>query len=212
MREEKPKPKGVGGCQYFKCQIMRENILQKIKQNQPSLLPLPDLSVLGSEGYGVEKYIEVLHSIGGKAIEVSDFEEIKAYIKGSVDTEARVISTLQELNEVAETDWLEADPHSLENVDLAIIQAQFGVAENSALWVTNEQMGQRVAPFITQHLAIVVESKNIVPTMHQAYELISSSDYGFGIFIAGPSKTADIEQSLVLGAHGARSLTVFILG
>lgn len=190
---------------------MRDSILQKIKKNQPELRPLPDLSVLGTENFGVEKYIEVLHQIGGKAIEVSGFEEIKSYIRGSVENKARVISTLSELKEVAELNWLESDPHSLENVDLAIIKAQFGVAENSALWVTNEQMGQRVAPFIAQHLAIVVESKNIVPTMHQAYQQISDTDYGFGIFIAGPSKTADIEQSLVLGAHGARSLTVFIL-
>jgi L-lactate dehydrogenase complex protein LldG len=47
--------------------------------------------------------------------------------------------------------------------------------------------------------------------MHQAYEQISSADYGFGVFLAGPSKTADIEQSLVLGAHGARGLVVFLV-
>ncbi len=47
--------------------------------------------------------------------------------------------------------------------------------------------------------------------MQQAYERIGDLDYGFGTFITGPSKTADIEQSLVLGAHGARGLTVFLM-
>jgi L-lactate dehydrogenase complex protein LldG len=79
------------------------------------------------------------------------------------------------------------------------------------LWLTDQDLGQRIAPFITQHLAIILQTDAIVPTMHQAYQLISEAEYGFGTFIAGPSKTADIEQSLVLGAHGARSLTVFLL-
>ena len=47
--------------------------------------------------------------------------------------------------------------------------------------------------------------------MHHAYDRIAQAEYPFGLFLAGPSKTADIEQSLVLGAHGSRSMTVFLL-
>jgi L-lactate dehydrogenase complex protein LldG len=57
----------------------------------------------------------------------------------------------------------------------------------------------------------VITPDAIVPTLHEAYEKISDNAYGFGVFIAGPSKTADIEQSLVLGAHGPKTMTVFIL-
>jgi L-lactate dehydrogenase complex protein LldG len=42
---------------------------------------------------------------------------------------------------------------------------------------------------------------DIVPTMHEAYRQINIAEEGWGAFIAGPSKTADIEQSLVIGAH-----------
>jgi L-lactate dehydrogenase complex protein LldG len=72
-------------------------------------------------------------------------------------------------------------------------------------------MNVRVLPFISQHLAVVISKDNLVPTMSQAYAKIGSAEYGYGAFIAGPSKTADIEQSLVIGAHGPRSLSVFIL-
>ncbi|WP_235889568.1 LUD domain-containing protein [Flavobacterium restrictum] len=80
-----------------------------------------------------------------------------------------------------------------------------------ALWVTDALLGQRISVFIPQYLAIIVHKNAILATTHQAYERIGNQEYGFGTFIAGPSKTSDIEQSLVLGAHSARGLMVFIM-
>jgi L-lactate dehydrogenase complex protein LldG len=100
------------------------------------------------------------------------------------------------------------DGLSLADVEVLEIDGQFGVAENGAIWLAEEAMPHRVAPFICQHLVINVSE--IVPTMHAAYEHLGGVNSGFGLFLAGPSKTADIEQSLVIGAHGARSLTVVI--
>ena len=108
-------------------------------------------------------------------------------------------------------DSVKEDAHSLENVDLAIIPAHFGVAENGAMWVTDSLVQYRVLPFITQQLAIVVNRKDIVYNLHQAYQKIAGTNYDFGVFIAGPSKTADIEQSLVLGAHGPKGMTLYLL-
>jgi len=191
----------------------KAEILKKIKQNQPELLSgLPDLNLLGSEQFDVlETYKTVLKGIGGDPVEVADYNEIISYIKSNYNLEKRVITTLPELSEIASLDWNTVDPHSLQDVELTILKAHFGVAENSGLWVTDDILGQRVAPFIAQYLAIIVNKKDIVPTMQQAYNRIGNQEYGFGTFIAGPSKTADIEQSLVLGAHGARGLIVFLL-
>jgi L-lactate dehydrogenase complex protein LldG len=100
------------------------------------------------------------------------------------------------------------DGLSLAEVEVLEIDGEFGVAENGAIWLTEEALPHRVAPFICQHLVIHV--KKIVPHMHAAYEELKKPSSSFGLFLAGPSKTADIEQSLVIGAHGARSLTVVI--
>lgn len=191
----------------------KAEILNRIKLNQPDLVTdLPDLSVLGSEDFDIlETYKTVLKGIGGDPVEVSNYGEIINYIKSHYNLQKRLITTLPELSEIASLDWNNVDPHSLQDVELTVVKAHFGVAENSALWVTDDILGQRIAPFIAQYLAIIVHKKDIVRTMQQAYERIGNQEYGFGTFIAGPSKTADIEQSLVLGAHGARGLIVFLL-
>jgi len=191
----------------------KADILNKIKQNQPAFITnLPDLNLLNSENPDVlSTYKTVLKNIGGDPVEVANYAEIIEYIKSNYNLEKRLITTIPELSEIAALDWTNDDPHSLQNVELNVIKAHFGVAENSALWVTDDVLGQRVSPFIAQYLAIIVHKKDIIATMHQAYERIGNQEYGFGTFIAGPSKTADIEQSLVLGAHGARGLIVFLL-
>jgi L-lactate dehydrogenase complex protein LldG len=191
----------------------RTSILEKIKQNQPDTAnELPDLSVLGQENFDIlDKYKTVLKGIGGDFVEVSNYQTIIDFVKNNYATDKRIITTIAELSEIATLDWFTVDPHSLQDVELALVKAHFGVAENSALWVTDAILGQRVSPFIPQYLAIIVNKKDIVATMHQAYDRIANQEYGFATFIAGPSKTADIEQSLVLGAHGARGLTVFLM-
>ncbi|TDO73340.1 L-lactate dehydrogenase complex protein LldG [Flavobacterium chryseum] len=194
-----------------KAEILKK--IKQIKQNQPGFVTeLPSLNVLGSEHFDIlQTYKIVLKNIGGDAVEVANYDEIIHYIKNNYSVEKRIISTIPELSEISRLDWTNDDPHSLQNVELTIVKAHFGVAENSALWVTDDLLGQRISPFIAQYLAIIVHKKDLVPTMHQAYDRIANQEYGFGSFIAGPSKTADIEQSLVLGAHGARGLIVFLL-
>lgn len=194
--------------------MSREKILASVAANQPELMPLPDISFLQGDATDViATYATTLTNIGGKVFKVSGFDEIKTIIGQNFDTQKRVVSTLTELSDIAEMNKGEKmDPHTLEDIELTIIKAHLGVAENGAVWVTEEVMGQRVLPFICQHLAVIIDAGTIVPTMHEAYKKIGTAIHGFGTFIAGPSKTADIEQSLVLGAHGPRSMTVFVLG
>jgi L-lactate dehydrogenase complex protein LldG len=193
--------------------MSRESILAAIKNNQPDHQALPDLSGFRHAGPGdPAAFMKVVEALGGQVFEISSFAEIQPLVAEHYTDVSRVVAVRQEYFPGGATQWQEGDGRQLEYVDLAIIPGQFGVAENGAIWVTENEMQVRVLPFITQHLAIVISRDSILPTMHDAYERIGVPETGFGAFIAGPSKTADIEQSLVLGAHGAKSLTVFITG
>lgn len=191
----------------------RETILAAVKANQPDNVPLPDLSIFESAGEGsLQQFAAVLTAIGGKVSYISGYEEIARQILASHGDQVRIISAVKELGEFGKENLkFLADVHDLHDVEVAILNGNFGVAENGAVWVTENNMEHRALPFICQHLAVIINADAIVPTMHRAYELIDKTTYGFGTFIAGPSKTADIEQSLVIGAHGPRSMTVFVI-
>ena len=192
----------------------REQILAAVKNNQPELtaLPLMDEFFQKHDYCLLEKFTEVLTGIGGTITEVENVAEAINQIKAHYTLdESRVVSPLESMKEIANIYSNEHFPHELENVELAILPAHFAVAENGACWVSEELFSDRVLPFITQHLVLLLNKKDILPTMHEAYEKIGQQQYGFGTYIAGPSKTADIEQSLVLGAHGARSLWVILI-
>ena len=186
----------------------REKILSEVRRNQPPKAPLPDLSKFkGREQDNVQEYMDTFTAIGGKCFVVDDVASMKALIAEQFDTNKRIVTTLSEFAGSFELYSPDVDPHTFEDIELGLIKAHLAVAENGAVWLTDPVMGQRIIPFICQHLAVWVDARSIVPTMHEAYQKIGLGDYGFGVFIGGPSKTADIEQALVLGAHGPISMT-----
>ena len=189
----------------------RERILNAVRANQPASTPLPEIIIPASEIDLSTKFTETLNNIGGKVIAVNNYADILNYLEESTATRLLNISSIPELQQLRTLDHIPRMPHSLLDTELAIIKAKFGVAENGAVWITEDLLDQRVLPFICQHLMVVLDASSIVANMHQAYEKIGLESYGYGAFIAGPSKTADIEQSLVLGAHGSRSMTIFLI-
>jgi L-lactate dehydrogenase complex protein LldG len=194
----------------------REEILAAIRRHRPPAVPLPDLRHGPWTRFrdAEAKFASVLESVGGSCVRVATIDDVRrelarlpAYAAG-----VKVYSLVPGIESRSVDPSAVTDPHELKDIDFAVLPGQFAVAENAAVWVTDEGVPQRVIYFIAQHVALIVPAEAVVHNMHEAYERIGAMRPGFGCFISGPSKTADIEQSLVIGAHGARSLTVFLVG
>jgi len=183
----------------------REKILNTIRSLTLEPKALPDIPYLRGSGNLVERFTQSIYGNKGEVLSKSEFEEWF-----SSSGFSKVISLSSQFSELA-TLPLPEDPHALDTLEVAIVDGQFGVAENGAIWLEDSHLGLRALPFATEHLVIILDPDSLEDTMHQGYEKIAGAHSGFGLFLAGPSKTADIEQSLVIGAQGAKSLRVVLI-
>lgn len=189
----------------------RDNILKQIRQNKPSETELPSVARFDSLFENTEeKFREMLAAIYTEVIVVKDTDGLAQKAKELYGGVVNRATTIPALSNWADFSLNVSDPHELETIEIAILSAEFGVAENGAVWISDQYLPHRVLPFITQNLAFVIPRTALVNNMHDAYVRLQDTT-GWGCFIAGPSKTADIEQSLVIGAHGARSMVIFLL-
>jgi L-lactate dehydrogenase complex protein LldG len=192
----------------------REKILGAISINKPSLIELPVIDIKSTSSLSVDwvdEFIKTLESIGGKVIQLSSIDLIKLEIQQAKLRGEYIVNTLPVLGEVNNEINPTMEASLLESIDRAYIEGSIGVAENGSVWLYEHQIKNRLLPFICQHLVICLNINKIVPNMHEAYQQVDVAKEGYGVFLAGPSKTADIEQSLVIGAHGARSLLVYLI-
>jgi L-lactate dehydrogenase complex protein LldG len=190
----------------------KEQIIDRISNLNLVPQPLPHLPPPRARTEAtLGRFCENLLLAGGEWITEQAVGDWAAYLQQHYATEAIRITSMKELEQPG-IQYLGPGQAGLglQEVGVAIVKGELGVAENGAIWVTEATLSARVLPFITQHLIIVLEDDRLVETMHEAYDIIEVDQTGFGVFIAGPSKTADIEQSLVKGAQGARTELVVL--
>lgn len=186
----------------------RDKILQAIRENEAKTTPLPKPFGSPTEKQDsslINRFKEMLQQVGGDYFEINGAEELNSYIKehypGATDFTKE--ETWKEF-------YYDSPKEKLAQLKTVILRGRFGVAENAAVWLDEANFPNRLIPFISEELVVCLNSKKIVRNMHEAYSAIGINTNGFGVFISGPSKTADIEQSLVYGAHGAKRYSVVL--
>ena len=192
----------------------KDDILKKYRANVREKFDMPDLSDIKAITYPdpLVQYITMTESVGGHVIEVKEGQDINQLIK-DLDPDAKEFaSNLPEITIATRNPDEVGRARDLNGTDVGIIRGKFGVAENACVWIP-QTMKEKAICFISENLVILLPKSQIVNNMHEAYKRIEfDKTYdGYGTFISGPSKTADIAQVLVMGAQAARSATILLL-
>lgn len=190
--------------------MSKAEILSRIQKSKPQLVALPEIPSFKSKDQdNIINFGLAVRVSGGRCYDLSETNGVEPFLALHFPGVKRIVSMVEEYMGNVVIDH-NTTPSSLHHVDVAIIYAKLGVMENGAVWVREEDIGLRILPFIAEHLVVILDKDKIVENMHEAYRTLNVESTGFGVFIAGPSKTADIEQSLVIGAQGARSHAVLL--
>ena len=190
----------------------KEDILKKYRANIRERFDMPDLSDIRAITYPdpLLQFMNMTKSVGGNAIEVEPGRDINELIRELFPEAKEIASNLPEITIATRNPDDVGRARDLNGTDVGVIRGKFGVAENGCIWIPQE-MKEKAVMFISENLVILLPKSQIVNNMHEAYRRVEFNDYGYGTFISGPSKTADIAQVLVMGAQAARSATVLLL-
>ncbi len=196
--------------------------MKKYRANVREQYDMPDLSDIRAITYPdpLLQFMNMTKSVGGNAIEVEKGSDINELIRELYPDAKEIASNLPEIGIATRNPDEVGRARDLNGTDVGVIRGMFGVAENGCVWIP-QQMKEKAVCFISENLIILLDKTQIVNNMHEAYRRLSERDpksgldlfdeYGYGTFISGPSKTADIAQVLVMGAQAARSATILLL-
>jgi L-lactate dehydrogenase complex protein LldG len=189
----------------------KSQILSSLKNSIKERFPMPDIQI-DATTYAdpLAQFISMTQSVGGKVVELQAGDDINQLIRSLYPDAKEIASSLPEITIATRNPDTTPTAQSLNGTDVGIVRGEFGVAENACVWIP-QTMKERAVCFISENLVILLSKTAIVNNMHEAYQRISFNDLGYGTFISGPSKTADIAQVLVMGAQAARTLTVILI-
>jgi len=190
----------------------KEDILKKYRSNIREQFDMPDLSDIQAVTYPdpLQQFVSMTKAVGGQIVEVKAGDDLNDVVRSLFPDAKEIASHLPELTIATRNPDTIGSAHELNGTEVGVIRGEFGVAENACVWVP-QTMKEKAVCFISENLIILLPKSQIVNNMHEAYRRIAFTDYGYGTFISGPSKTADIAQVLVMGAQAARSNTVLLL-
>jgi L-lactate dehydrogenase complex protein LldG len=107
------------------------------------------------------------------------------------------------------------DVHELETCDVGISECDALIAQTGSVLVTNRSAGGRALSVLPPHHVVIARREQLVADLPAAFDLLKHKYFGnypsMISFITGPSRTGDIERILVLGAHGPKQLTIFLI-
>lgn len=203
----------------------REQILKRIRnaEMQKADNPYADVDLSKNIYYDLKEDLEVvfaeeLNHIGGHFVYCMSKEELIENLKrliisqkwNTVYTHNKEIDNILKSIDIASAN----DTDDYSKIEVSITECEALIARLGSIMVSSKQINGRRLNFIPDTHIVIANRKQIVATVKDAIELIDNKYEdefpSMTTIITGPSRTADIEKTLVMGAHGPRTLIVFV--
>ena len=186
----------------------REAFLAKVRAAQPDARPRPEVPLFASAGGDLRaRFTAALAGMGGTCVEAASAADVLALIRERFGAEASVCSATPEVTGTRALN-VDTQPASLQDVDVGVVRARFGVAETGSVWFSEREYVVNALGYIVQHLIVLLDPAQMVDGLQDVYRRPDFRDARYAALVTGPSATADIEGVLIRGAQGVRSLTV----
>ena len=186
----------------------REDFLAKVRQAQPPARPRPDVPLFATAGGDLRaRFTAALQMMGGTCVEATAASEVSELIRERFGAAASIASASREVpgTQALTTD---TEPASLQDIDVGVVRARFGVAETGSVWFSEREYQVNALGYIVQHLVVLLDPAQLLDGLQDVYRRDDFRDARYAVLVTGPSATADIEGVLIRGAQGVRSLTV----
>ncbi len=186
----------------------RDEILARVRRNHPAPRDLPvvptfDRTLASPSG----TFKASLERMGGAFLDPPLGTDLERLIRKKFPGAKVICSATAEVAGDRPIDRVR-EPAALEDVDVGVVRARFGVAETGSVWLSEAELKINALGFLAQHLVVLLDPADIVANLHDAYRHRGFFEASYAVFLSGPSATADIEGVLIRGAQGIRSLTV----
>ena len=141
---------------------------------------------------------------------VADHVEGAGYTAIAVQPEPLALLAASKIQSARLVDLSKTSIEDLEKVDCAIVAAESLIADSGSAVVRLATYEDRLLPYLPPACIIIARASTIVSSLTAAALAVNETERGERVIITGPSRTGDIEKTVVLGAHGPGSVVVIV--
>jgi len=188
----------------------RNAILDSVRANQPATKPMPTIPHFHTSTPAnlVATFCESIARMAGVVV-AEDVPDLDSFLRAKFPDAKVTCSATPEyagtIQPASLNHWSEAS-----TIDVCILRSPMGVAETGSILLSNVELQVNTIAFLAHDLVVLLDPKQIVENIHDAYEHPHFKMRPYSVLMTGPSGSGDISGTVVHPAQGVKTLTVLL--
>lgn len=190
--------------------LSRNAILDAVRANQPAAQPMPTIPHFDNDQPAsfVAAFCESIARVAGVVV-TEELPNLDSFLRAKFP-EAKVICSATPdyagtMKPASLNHWSEAS-----KIDVCVLRSPMGVAETGSILLSDIELQVNTIAFLAHDLVVLLDPKQIVGNIHDAYEHPYFKQRPYSVLMTGPSGSGDISGVTVHPAQGVKTLTVIL--